>query len=316
MKTTETTPPLVSVCMTTYNHEAYLAQAIEGVLAQQTPFEVELVIGEDCSTDNTRALCESYAARYPERIRLIVSERNVGMRANYRRVVEACRGTYIAMCDGDDWWCDPQKLARQVELLEADPTCGVCYTRAQYWSESERRIVEIFPGKEVNCTFEELLLNSSIPNCTAVVRADLARSYYTEVRPLAQPWPLDDYGMWLWCATRSRIRFLDRITACYRVIADSGSHFSDPRKRFRYEEGILQIQLWFDRHFGNGSRRKELLTRRLLQELFLLRPRGFRAMLHGWLRCVVRHPNLLLLGRGYHRLKEGLRSPVKKTDKA
>ena len=92
----EMTTPLVSVCMTTYNHERYLPQAIESVLEQRTTFGVELVLGEDCSTDSTRTVCERYAARYPDRIRLVTSDHNVGWRANYRRTFEACRGKYVA----------------------------------------------------------------------------------------------------------------------------------------------------------------------------------------------------------------------------
>ena len=109
--------PLVSVCMTTYNHEPYIAEAIESVLAQQTSFGVELVVGEDCSTDRTAAICREYAAKYPDRIRLVTSPENVGWRANYRRTFEACRGKYVAYCDGDDWWSDPRKLQMQADLL-------------------------------------------------------------------------------------------------------------------------------------------------------------------------------------------------------
>ena len=75
--------------MTTYNHEAWLAQAIESVLAQRTSFGVELVVGEDCSTDRTAEICREYAAKIPDRIRLVTSPENVGWRANYRRTFEA-----------------------------------------------------------------------------------------------------------------------------------------------------------------------------------------------------------------------------------
>ena len=123
--------PLVSVCMTAYNHAPYIGRAIEGVLSQRTTFAVELVLSDDCSPDGTGAICRDYAARYPDRIRLLTGDVNVGMRANYRRTIEACRGRYVAMCDGDDWWCDPLKLQRQVEALEADPACGLSYTRSE-----------------------------------------------------------------------------------------------------------------------------------------------------------------------------------------
>lgn len=127
--------PLVSVCMTTYNHEAYLRQAVESILAQETSFDVELVLGDDCSADSTAAICREYAAKYPGRVRFVTGERNVGWRANYRRTFEACRGKYVAYCDGDDWWSDPRKLQMQADLLESDPSCGMCYTRQQLLPE-------------------------------------------------------------------------------------------------------------------------------------------------------------------------------------
>ena len=92
--------PLVSVCMTTYNHAPYLRQAVESVLSQQTSFDFELVLGEDCSTDLTAEICREYAAKYPGRVRLVTGARNVGWRANYRRTFDACRGKYVAYCDG------------------------------------------------------------------------------------------------------------------------------------------------------------------------------------------------------------------------
>ena len=126
--------PLVSVCMTTYNHAPYLRQAVESVLSQQTSFDFELVLGEDCSTDLPAEICREYAAKYPGRVRLVTGARNVGWRANYRRTFDACRGKYVAYCDGDDWWTDPCKLQMQADLMESDPGCGMCYTGAdEYW---------------------------------------------------------------------------------------------------------------------------------------------------------------------------------------
>lgn len=121
--------PLVSVCMTTYNHEKYISQAIESVLCQRTTFSFEVVIGEDCSTDNTLAICRQYEAQHPDIVRVVASERNIGMHANYRRTIEACRGKYVAMCDGDDWFSDENKLQMQVEMIE-NTSADMCYTRS------------------------------------------------------------------------------------------------------------------------------------------------------------------------------------------
>ncbi|MDP1766678.1 MAG: glycosyltransferase [Methylotenera sp.] len=110
--------PVVSVIMITYNHEAYLSESIEAVLAQVTDFPFELIIGEDCSPDNTRQIAIEYQKKYPQIIRIITSEKNVGMSKNQARILSASRGKYIAYCDGDDCWNDTQKLQKQADFLE------------------------------------------------------------------------------------------------------------------------------------------------------------------------------------------------------
>ncbi|MBP5322509.1 MAG: glycosyltransferase [Bacteroidaceae bacterium] len=124
--------PLVSVVTITYNHAPYIAKCIEGVVMQQVDFPMEFIIAEDCSTDGTRAICEEYAAKYPDLIRLITSERNVGYNPNELRAMRAARGKYIAYCEGDDYWTEPQKLQRQVDFLESHPDYSVCFHRCHH----------------------------------------------------------------------------------------------------------------------------------------------------------------------------------------
>ena len=119
--------PLVSVVTITYNHEPFIAKTIEGVLMQQVGFPIEYIIAEDCSTDGTRKICEEYAAKYPDLIRLIVSDMNVGPGENERRAYAAARGKYIAYCEGDDYWTDPLKLQKQFDFMEAHPEYSVCF---------------------------------------------------------------------------------------------------------------------------------------------------------------------------------------------
>ena len=114
-------PPKLSVCFITYNHEKYIRQALESVLMQQCDFDFEVVIGNDCSTDGTTAIVEEFATRYPEKIRLNVIEKNVGMTANWLSTVQACTGEYVAMLEGDDFWTDPLKLQKQVDFLDKHP---------------------------------------------------------------------------------------------------------------------------------------------------------------------------------------------------
>src|SRR5579863_527205 len=94
--------PHVSVLMVTFNHEKYIARAIESVLEQEAPFSYELVIGEDCSTDGTRDVVEHYCQRYPRLLRATFRERNLGWRSNFQETLRACRGRYVAWLDGDD----------------------------------------------------------------------------------------------------------------------------------------------------------------------------------------------------------------------
>jgi len=126
---------LVSVVMPTYNHEPYIAQAIEGALMQKTNFSYEVLIGEDGSSDGTREICKEYAAKYPDKIRLFLNDRkNViyinGLptgRWNFINLLKNSKGKYIALCEGDDYWIDPYKLQKQFDFLEHNTDYIICY---------------------------------------------------------------------------------------------------------------------------------------------------------------------------------------------
>ena len=109
-------PPKVSVLMITYNQERYISQAIESVLSQQTDFSYEIVVGEDFSTDNTREVCREYQQRYPDKIRLLERDKNLGMAGNFLSTFKECNGQYLAVLEGDDYWVNPHKLQSQVDF--------------------------------------------------------------------------------------------------------------------------------------------------------------------------------------------------------
>ncbi len=120
--------PLVSVGIITYNHEKYIRQCLEGVMMQKTNFPFEVIIGEDCSTDNTRSIIQEFEAKYPGIIKPIYHEKNVGGARNaYEFCYAHVKGKYIAMCEGDDYWTDPYKLQKQVDFLEQNPDCVMCF---------------------------------------------------------------------------------------------------------------------------------------------------------------------------------------------
>lgn len=135
---------LVSINCITYNHEAYIGDAIEGFLKQKTDFDFEILIGEDCSTDETRKVIEKYVLKYPSKIRLITSDENVGAHNNAYRLHKNSNGKYIALCEGDDYWTDSLKLQKQVNYMEKNPDCTLCFHNAKVLStnnEETGRIV-------------------------------------------------------------------------------------------------------------------------------------------------------------------------------
>jgi len=158
--------PFVSVIMTTYNHEVFIAQAIEGVLMQETDFPIELVIGEDCSTDRTLEIVFKYQKNYPDLIRVINSKKNVGAIKNGARTRKLLRGKYVAFCEGDDYWNDHLKLKKQVNLLERNPDCSGCFTDCFVIKESKpKRIVKQSVKKDHRHTLFDIVMKTPYAMC-------------------------------------------------------------------------------------------------------------------------------------------------------
>lgn len=123
----------ISVGVITYNQESTVRQTLDSILAQKGDFDLELVIGEDCSLDNTYAICKEYADKYPVsnvqcQIVLLPNQKNLGIMANFARVMKTCTGDYVGICAGDDYWCDEHKLQKQLEYFKAHPEVGVVST--------------------------------------------------------------------------------------------------------------------------------------------------------------------------------------------
>ncbi len=120
--------PTISVIVVTYNQEDTIGRTLDSILMQQCHVPYEIVIGEDCSTDNTLAVCRQYAEQHPDIIRILANQVNKGVINNYFDCMLQCRGEYIADCAGDDFWSDPQKLEKEVLVLESDPSVTLVHT--------------------------------------------------------------------------------------------------------------------------------------------------------------------------------------------
>lgn len=264
---------MLSVVMTTYNHECYIATAIESVLRQQTDFPIEIVIGEDCSTDRTLNIVLDYQSQYPEAIRIVRSESNVGWRENYRRTIAAAHGRYIAMLDGDDYFTHRKKLQMQVDLLEANPDVGMCYGRSE--RVDENGTTTIYPEGDCVTTFEDMLRRNPAENCTVVARKELVERYYAEIRPAEHPeWLTDDLPMWLWFAANSRYMAIDCPMSVHRVLTYSVSHNPDYRKKMEFVDSLYNISLWYDERYNDSKMRHELLTTKHNTALWVLSYNG------------------------------------------
>ncbi len=124
---------LVSIRCLVYNHEPYLRQCLEGFVMQRTNFRFEAIVHDDASTDGSAAIIREYAEKYPDIIKPIYETENQYSKhdgALTRIMNAACRGKYIAMCEGDDYWIDPLKLQKQVDWLEKHPDCNLVFSNA------------------------------------------------------------------------------------------------------------------------------------------------------------------------------------------
>lgn len=115
---------IVSVVVITYNHAKYIRQCLDSILAQEVNFEYSIVVGDDASTDGTQDILREYQQQFPVKFSLILNSQNEGISKNYQNVLKQCRGKYVALCEGDDYWCDELKLKRQVDFLELHPNYG------------------------------------------------------------------------------------------------------------------------------------------------------------------------------------------------
>lgn len=172
--------PLVSVIMYAFNHEKFIAEAIEGVVMQEADFEYELIIGEDCSQDRTREICFEYQRRYPDRIRVLWSATNLHhIKGNSRRCRARARGKYIAYHDGDDYWTDPKKLQKQVEYMEGHPGGAGCFHERVKCDEEGRIMEGSELPEEIRCmqTWQSLMdvhrRTYTPPTCTAMWRKEV-----------------------------------------------------------------------------------------------------------------------------------------------
>ena len=208
----------LSVAMITYNQERFIGQAIESVLAQRVNFDYEIIIGDDCSTDGTRALLTDFQRRYPERIMLILRPQNIGPMRNIESTLAACRGQYLSILEGDDYWTSTDKIQKQVDFLDSHPECSMCCHRVKFLNETGSAELDVFPPRAAGpYTIEDLLRENFVITCSAVMRRDLMNGYPSRLSEMI----VGDWARSAWVARHGTIELMDEIMAAYRVHAGS-----------------------------------------------------------------------------------------------
>ncbi|HYO16574.1 MAG TPA: glycosyltransferase [Thermoanaerobaculia bacterium] len=207
----------VSVSITTYNHERYIAEAIESVLMQRTSFDFELIVGEDRSRDRTREIVLDFERRYPEKVRAVLPEENLGGGGKriFVETLRLCRGQYIAAMDGDDLWTSPEKLQIQADFLDAHPECSACYHDVinLYEDGLEGPPTSRDSGAKPFATLDDVVERCFVPACSPMFRREVVAelpAWYFEM-----PW--GDWPLYILAAERGPIGHIDALLGAYRV---------------------------------------------------------------------------------------------------
>ena len=235
---------IISVVILTYNQQDTIGRSINSVLMQKCHVPYEIIIGEDASTDSTRTICQEYARKHPDIIRLFCNERNKGISDNYFDCLLQCRGKYIADCAGDDFWIDPEKLEKEVSVMDQQPNTAMGISNWQFYNEQTG---EISPSKQIHHTpftpgrnmLKAIITqkNMSVFHlCTALYRADIFRKAYNEDECLFRhkDYVSEDMQIAFTMALHGDIAYLPDITLNYSHGGNGVSNTTDDVKLFTF----------------------------------------------------------------------------------
>ena len=238
--------PDVSVFIITYNQEHTIAQTIESILMQKGNFSLELVIGEDCGTDNTREICKNYQLRYPDRITLLLQDSNQGITKNYIDTLQLCRGKFIGVCAGDDYWIDNQKIAKQLAFFDANPGYGVVSTSGYRLLVEKNKLVEgIAPlqpvpdGNVFDKTWRGGLYAMPL---SLLFKAHLLKHFEFD-EFIKRKFSVEDVPMQAILAKHTKFGHIPDLCVVYRVYNSSQTfiNFNHPRYLY-YHQGLVEIR--------------------------------------------------------------------------
>lgn len=270
---------LLSVCLITYNHESFIEKVIDSAINQKTSFSFEIVIGEDCSTDNTRKICEAYQEKYPDLIRLLPSEKNLGLKENFLRTFHACRGKYIAYLEGDDYWLSADKLQIQVDILENDPEVSLVHTNCKVWDVANNIVYDHWTPTDGVCIrekniglvnviaeFEGNFRQVKTSSCCyrkAMLEDILVEDEFAFRNP---EFPTQDFQLFLELSMKGKFAFIPEEMTMVGL-HNSLSAAADEKKRLAYRLGFYKIGVYYIRKYALPQRAIQIWVRKQLNYL-------------------------------------------------
>lgn len=258
--------------MITYNQESTIRQTLDSILMQKGDFDLELVIGEDCSTDSTRAICEEYTVHHtPYTIVLLPNTKNLGIMANFARVMQACTGDYVGICAGDDYWCDEYKLQKQLDYFRTHPDVGVVSTAGYKLLVKSNTFVPnavapIHPIADGNIKpyyFSPDYKGGvyAMP-LSLLIKRDLLQ-YIDFDEFIRRGFPVEDYPMQAILAQHTKWGHIDDLCVVYRVYKESATYISVDHPRYlQYHKGLANIRRYLNELFPDDA----CITEEQLQE--------------------------------------------------
>jgi glycosyltransferase involved in cell wall biosynthesis len=258
--------PMVSIRCTTYNHESYIRQAIDGFLMQETTFPFEVVIHDDASTDRTADIIREYEVKYPRIIKPIYEIENQYSKrdGSLAKIVDAaCVGKYIALCEGDDFWTDAKKLQKQVDFLENNPDYGMCYTNFNVYLERNKSLQKsCFSNQPQKYTSEYdlkkwIVSGGYVAPMTWLVRNNLWQNRRNDKISS----PDGTFVYFAFFLRNSRVFCLkNETTATYRIIKESAVHTTFLKNAYQRFRSLHKTQLTLVDKYLEGAEKKEAIN--------------------------------------------------------
>lgn len=271
----------ISVGVITYNQESTIRQTLDSILAQKGDFDLELVIGEDCGTDATHTICEEYARQWNDEmscadalneplplndgkrvVKLLPNTHNLGIMANFARVMKACTGDYVGICAGDDYWCDEQKLQKQLEYFKLHPDVGVVSTSGYKLLVQKNELVPnaIAPINPIeDGDIKQYYFSKDYPGgvyampLTLLIKRDLLQ-YIDFDEYIRRNFPVEDFPMQAVLAQYAKWGHINDLCVVYRVYQESATFISfDHPKYMLYHRGLAEIRRYLNELFPNDA---------------------------------------------------------------